>query len=64
LLTPDARKALKNKNGHRTLRSELPLGLYTHLAGIMVTVGGMPVDLGLPASYQHEQAVKAGLLNL
>lgn len=64
LLTPDARKALKSKNGHRTLRSDLPLGLYTHLSGIVVTVGGMPVDLGLPVSYQHEQAVKAGLLSL
>ena len=64
LLTPDARKALKSKNGHRTLRSDLPLGLYTHLSGIVVTVGGLPVDLGLPVSYQHEQAVKAGLLSL
>jgi len=30
----------------------------------VVTVGGLPVDLGLPVSYQHEQAVKAGLLSL
>jgi hypothetical protein len=64
LLTPDARKALSSKNGHRTMRAELPLGLYTHLSGIVVTVGGMPVDLGLPASYDHERAQRAGLLSL
>ncbi len=64
LLTPDARKALSGKNGHRSLRSELPVGLYTHFSGIVVTIGGMAVDMGLPATYRHEHAVRSDLLDL
>lgn len=53
-----------NKHHHRRLPSALPTGLYTHFSGIVVTVGGMAIDLGLPPSYHHEAAKKAGLIDV
>ena len=50
------------KNQFQSLPQQLPLGLYTHLTGITVTIGGMPVDLGLPPSYSQQHASKSGLL--
>ena len=52
------------KNIHKSLETEVPLGLFTHLQGITVTIGGMPVDLGLPAGINLKAAEKNGLLEL
>ena len=41
---------------------EAPLGLYLHLYGIIATIGGMPVDLGLPAGFDIEALENRGLL--
>ena len=43
----------KGNNGWKMLakiksENDLPACLYTHLTGVIVTIGGMPVDLGLP----------------
>lgn len=64
LLSPDGLEGRHKKNQHRELPSEPPVGLYTHLTGIVVTIGGMAIDLGLPADFSHERAKKAGLLDL
>ncbi len=53
-----------DKHHHRRLPSALPTGLYTHFSGIVVTVGGMAIDLGLPPNYRHESAKKAGLIDV
>ncbi|MCS5533642.1 MAG: hypothetical protein NZ736_05235 [Candidatus Poseidoniaceae archaeon] len=57
----------KKSKGWKTLKdgdSYLPVCLYTHLTGIVVTMGGMPVDLGLPGNLDL-QAIKAnGLIDL
>ena len=56
---------LKGKrNQHQNLPENLPLCIYTHLAGLMVTIGGMPVDLGVPGTIQFDEIVKANLLDL
>jgi len=52
------------KNIHKSLETEVPLGLFTHLQGITVTIGGMPVDLGLPAGINLKAAEKNGLLEM
>jgi hypothetical protein len=41
---------------------ETPTGLYLHLYGIIVTIGGMPVDLGIPAGLDIEALENRGLL--
>ena len=41
---------------------EAPVGLYLHLYGIIATIGGMPVDLGLPAGLDIEALERRGLL--
>jgi hypothetical protein len=43
------------------LPESLPLALYTHLSGILVTIGGMPVDLGLPGTLRISTVEKHGL---
>jgi hypothetical protein len=57
----------KKAKGWKTLKDDnsyLPVCLYTHLTGIVVTMGGMPVDLGLPGNLDL-QAIKAnGLIDL
>jgi hypothetical protein len=57
----------KKSNGWKTLKGEetkLPVCLYTHLSGIVVTLGGLPVDLGLPGDI-NLNAIKAnGLIDL
>jgi len=52
------------RNQHQNLPENLPLCIYTHLAGLMVTIGGMPVDLGVPGTIQFDEIVKANLLDL
>ena len=52
-----AKKAMKNLVG------EVPVGLFTHLTGLTITIGGMPVDLGLPANININAARKHGLLD-
>ena len=64
LLSSDEWAKVGRKNGHRNLPDNLPIGLYTHLTGLVVTIGGMPVDLGLPASFDHQTATKANVLDL
>ena len=39
-----------------------PPCLYTHLCGVVVTIGGMPVDLGLPGDINLAEIEKSGLL--
>ena len=53
-----------SKKAHRSLPSSLPLGLFTHLTGLTITIGGMPVDLGLPAGLNFPAAEKHGLLDV
>ena len=45
------------------LPESLPLALYTHLSGLIVTIGGMPIDLGLPGTINLAAADKNGLLS-
>ena len=52
-----------SKKVHRSLPQALPLGLFTHLNGLIITIGGMPVDLGLPAGLKLTAAEKHGLLD-
>ena len=51
------------KNAHKSLQADVPIGLFTHLQGITVTIGGMPVDLGLPAGINLKAAQKNDLLD-
>lgn len=51
-------KTLKQDN------SPLPICLYTHLTGIVVTLGGMPVDLGLPGNLDMKSIEANGLIDL
>jgi hypothetical protein len=57
----------KKGRGWKTLKGDdsyLPICLYTHLTGIVVTMGGMPIDLGLPGKLDL-RAIKAnGLIDL
>jgi hypothetical protein len=39
-----------------------PVGLHLHLCGLLVDVGGYPVDVGLPGSLDVDAARAAGLL--
>ena len=55
---------LKGKRQHQNLPEDLPLCIYTHLAGLMVTIGGMPVDLGVPGTIQLNDIEAANLLDL
>ena len=46
-------KPRKSINGWKLVtdkkrESDFPPCLYTHITGVVVTIGGMPVDLGLP----------------
>ena len=52
------------KNAYKSLQDEVPIGLFTHLQGITVTIGGMPIDLGLPAGINLKAAQKNGLLDI
>jgi len=52
------------KSPHNKLPEELPLALYTHLSGLLVTIGGMPVDLGLPGDFDLDSADSKDLLSL
>ena len=51
------------KKAYKQLPDEVPLGLYTHLGGLTITISGMPVDLGLPANIDITAARKLGLLD-
>ena len=60
----------KNKlsNGWKLLsnkisESDFPPCLFTHITGVVVTIGGMPVDLGLPGDINITAIEKAGLLD-
>jgi len=60
----------KNKlsNGWKLLsnkisESDFPPCLFTHITGVVVTIGGMPVDLGLPGDIDITTIEKAGLLD-
>ena len=60
----------KNKlsNGWKLLSSKIsesdfPPCLFTHITGVVVTIGGMPVDLGLPGDIDIAAIEKAGLLD-
>jgi hypothetical protein len=59
----------KGNNGWKILskykdEKNLPPCLFTHLTGIIVTIGGMPVDLGLPGQLNLKAIRNAGLLDL
>jgi hypothetical protein len=58
----------KRENGWKTLSNAwpngLPICLHTHLKGIILTVAGMPVDLGLPGNLDLKTIEKKGLLDL
>jgi hypothetical protein len=57
----------KKAMGWKTLSmddSALPICLYTHLTGIVVTLGGMPVDLGLPGYLDLKRIKENGLIDL
>ena len=39
-----------------------PHGLYLHLYGIITTIAGMPVDLGLPSGINFNDLIQRGLV--
>jgi hypothetical protein len=43
--------------------SDFPPCLYTHITGVIVTIGGMPVDLGLPGEIDFTAIENAGLID-
>ena len=43
--------------------SDFPPCLFTHITGVIITIGGMPVDLGLPGDIEISEIEKAGLLD-
>ena len=49
-------------NSYKT-ESDFPPCLFTHMTGVVVTIGGMPVDLGLPGDIDITEIVKSGLLD-
>ena len=51
------------KKAYKQLPEVVPLGLYTHLGGLTITISGMPVDLGLPSNIDIGAARKLGLLD-
>ena len=53
-----------SKKPQAALPETLPLGMFTHLSGLTITIGGMPVDLGLPAGLNLVASEKQGLLDL
>ena len=58
----------KGINGWKLLtdkktESDFPPCLYTHITGVVVTIGGMPVDLGLPGEIDLIAIENAGLLD-
>ena len=57
----------KGNNGWKMLakfksENDLPACLYTHLTGVIVTIGGMPVDLGLPGDIDLATLEKIGMI--
>jgi hypothetical protein len=59
----------KKHNGWKILSKfkderDLPACVFTHLTGIIITIGGMPVDLGLPGQLNLKAINEAGLLEL
>jgi hypothetical protein len=52
-----------SKKAYKALRDDALIGLFTHLTGLTITIGGMPVDLGLPAGIDLKSAKKNGLLD-
>ena len=57
----------KGNNGWKMLakiksENDLPTCLYTHLTGVIVTIGGMPVDLGLPGDIDLGTLEKIGMI--
>ena len=49
-------------NSYKT-ESDFPPCLFTHITGVVVTIGGMPVDLGLPGDIDITEIEKSGLLD-
>jgi hypothetical protein len=45
-------------------QENLPPCLYLHLSGIIVTLGGMPVDLGFPGGIDLKTIHSKGLIDL
>jgi len=60
--------AKKGANGWKMLskidQAALPPCLYLHLTGLIVTIGGMPVDLGFPGGLDLKSIRSKGLLEL
>jgi hypothetical protein len=58
----------KGNNGWKMLgkmdETALPPCLYLHLTGLIVTVGGMPVDLGFPGGLNFKAINDKGLVDL
>lgn len=58
----------KGTNGWKMLakvdQENLPPCLYLHLSGIIVTLGGMPVDLGFPGGIDLKTIHSKGLIDL
>ena len=58
----------KKSNGWKSLQkvwpNGLPMCLHLHLTGIIVTISGMPVDLGFPGALDLKTIDKKQLLEL
>ena len=63
LLTEEGLGKHAEKKTAKRLPDQVPLGLYTHMGGLIITIAGMPVDLGLPAGIDLKTARKHGLLD-
>ena len=46
----------------KKMETDFPPCIYTHMTGVVVTIGGMPVDLGLPGDINYPAIENAGLL--
>jgi len=60
-------QAIKKKaNGWKVVQQVwpdgLPMCIHTHLTGIVITISGMPVDLGFPGALDLKSVEKKGLL--
>ena len=42
--------------------NQTPHGLYLHLYGVITTIAGMPVDLGLPSGINIDDLIREGIL--
>ena len=58
------RKSQRLESDSKVWPNGLPICLHVHLFGIIVTVSGMPVDLGFPGNLDLKTIEKKGHLEI